>query len=150
MIWAKPVFALAILVIGGIYAPIILPILSVPAFLSYEHKLGIEQQKFENQPQGVLPQIYADMFGWEQIAQRVAAYYHTLSPEEQRKTAIFANTPAKASSFWARAANAICKPSALATRSSATQKTRSLALTSGSQSITAAVSSGTCKRSGLS
>jgi MFS family permease len=91
MIWAKPVFALAILVIGGIYAPIILPILSVPAFLSYEHKLGIEQQKFENQPQGVLPQIYADMFGWEQIAQRVAAYYHTLSPEEQRKTAIFAN-----------------------------------------------------------
>lgn len=90
-LWVKPTLALAIAAVSGIYIPTILPILSVPHFLSYEHALGIEQQKFENQPQGVLPQIYADMFGWEQIAQRVAAYYHTLSPEEQRKTAIFAN-----------------------------------------------------------
>ncbi|MGA7382184.1 MAG: glycosyltransferase family 39 protein [Terriglobales bacterium] len=90
-IWTKPALALGIIAISGIYAPTIVPILSVPHFLAYEHKLGIEQQKFENQPQGVLPQIYADMFGWEEIAQRVAAYYHTLSPEEQSKTAIFAN-----------------------------------------------------------
>jgi hypothetical protein len=90
-IWAKPVLALAITAIGGIYAPTILPILSVPTFLAYEHKMGIQQQKFEHMQPGVLPQLYADMFGWEGIAQRVAAYYHTLSPEQQRKTAIFAN-----------------------------------------------------------
>jgi len=90
-IWARPALALAIIAVGGIYAPTILPILSVRAFLAYEHKMGIEQQKFEHTPPGVLPQLYADMFGWEEIAQRVAAYYHTLSPEEQRKTAIFAN-----------------------------------------------------------
>ncbi|WP_353069942.1 hypothetical protein RBB75_06460 [Tunturibacter empetritectus] len=90
-IWVKPALALAILAVGGIYAPTILPILTVPDFLAYEHKTGIEQQKFENMPQGVLPQLYADMFGWEQIAQRVAVYYHSLSPEEQQKTAIFAN-----------------------------------------------------------
>jgi Dolichyl-phosphate-mannose-protein mannosyltransferase len=89
--WTKPALALAIATISGIYAPTILPILSVPTFLAYEHKMGIEQQKFENQPQGVLPQIYADMFGWQEVAQTVAAYYQTLSPEEQRKTAIFAN-----------------------------------------------------------
>jgi hypothetical protein len=90
-VWVKPALALAIAALSGIYIPTILPILSVPSFLSYEHTLGIQQQKFENQPQGVLPQIYADMFGWEPITQRVAAYYRTLSPEEQRKTAIFAN-----------------------------------------------------------
>jgi len=90
-IWVKPSLALAIAAIGGIYAPTILPILSVPAFLAYEHTMGIEQQKFEHTKPGVLPQLYADMFGWEGIAQRVAAYYHTLSPEEQRKTAIFGN-----------------------------------------------------------
>ena len=90
-VWVKPVLAMAIVAASGIYIPTILPILSVPHFLSYEHAMGIEQQKLENQPQGVLPQIYADMFGWEQIAQRVAAYYNTLSPEEQQKTAIFAN-----------------------------------------------------------
>jgi hypothetical protein len=90
-IWAKPTLALAILAVGGIYAPTILPVLSVPAFLAYEHTVGIEQQKFEHTKPGVLPQLYADMFGWEEIAQRVAAYYRTLSPEEQQKTAIFAN-----------------------------------------------------------
>ncbi len=90
-IWVKPVLALAMAVVCGIYIPTVLPILSVPHFLAYEHKMGIEQQKFEHMQPGVLPQLYADMFGWEQIAQRVAAYYHTLSPEEQRKTAIFAN-----------------------------------------------------------
>jgi len=90
-IWVKPGLALAMTVICGIYVPTILPILSVPSFLAYEHKMGIEQQKFEHMQPGVLPQLYADMFGWEGISQRVAAYYHTLSPEEQRKTAIFAN-----------------------------------------------------------
>jgi len=90
-IWAKPALALAIIAVGGIYAPTILPILSVPHFLAYERTMGIEQQKFEHIPQGVLPQLYADMFGWEGIAQRVAAFYHTLSPEEQQKTAIFSN-----------------------------------------------------------
>jgi hypothetical protein len=90
-VWAKPTLALAIAAIAGIYAPTILPILSVTNFLAYEHALGIEQQRFENQSQGALPQLYADMFGWEEVAQRVGAYYRTLSPEEQRKTAIFAN-----------------------------------------------------------
>jgi hypothetical protein len=89
--WTKYAVAIAIAAVSGIYAPTILPLLSVPHFLAYEHKMGITQQKFENQPEGALPQIYADMFGWEEIAQRVAAYYHTLSPEEQKKTAIFAN-----------------------------------------------------------
>lgn len=90
-IWVKPSLALAMTAVCSIYVPTILPILNVPSFLAYEHKMGIEQQKFEHMPPGVLPQLYADMFGWEEIAQRVAAYYHTLSPEEQRKTAIFAN-----------------------------------------------------------
>ena len=90
-IWAKPALALGIAAVAGVYAPTILPILSVPHFLAYEHKLGIEQQKFEHEKEGVLPQLFADMFGWEEMAQRVAAYYQTLSPEEQKKTAIFAN-----------------------------------------------------------
>jgi Dolichyl-phosphate-mannose-protein mannosyltransferase len=90
-IWAKPALATAMIVVSAIYLPTILPVLSVPHFLAYEHELGIEQQKFEHADTGVLPQLYADMFGWEEIAQRVAAFYHTLPPEERQKTAIFAN-----------------------------------------------------------
>jgi hypothetical protein len=90
-IWAKPALALGIAAVAGVYAPTILPVLSVPDFLAYEHKLGIEQPKFEHQKEGVLPQLYADMFGWDEMAQRVGAYYRTLSPDDQRKTAIYAN-----------------------------------------------------------
>ena len=89
--WVKPALAISMTAICGIYVPTILPILSVPGFLTYEHRMGIEQQKFEHTQQGTLPQLYADMFGWEEIAQRVAAFYNSLSPDEQRKTAIFAN-----------------------------------------------------------
>ena len=35
--------------------------------------------------------IEAAGIGWQEVAQTVAAYYHTLSPDEQNKTAIFAN-----------------------------------------------------------
>jgi Dolichyl-phosphate-mannose-protein mannosyltransferase len=90
-VWVKPALAAAMTVISGIYIPTILPILSVPHFLAYEHRMGIEQQRFEHMQPGVLPQLYADMFGWEGMTQTVAVFYHTLSPEEQRKTAIFAN-----------------------------------------------------------
>ena len=90
-VWAKPALAIAITVIAGIYAPTLLPVLSVPHFLAYEHTMGIEQAKFEHSKEGVLPQLYADMFGWDQMAQHVAKYYYSLPPEERRRTAIFAN-----------------------------------------------------------
>jgi hypothetical protein len=98
-VWAKPALALGIVAVGGIYAPTIVPLLSVPHFLAYEQKLGIEQQKFEHSAQGVLPQLFADMFGWDEMTQRVAAYYHTLSPEEQQKTAIFGNNYGEAAAI---------------------------------------------------
>ena len=89
--WTKPALALAITAISVLYLPMALPVLSVPSFLAYEHKLGIPPQRFEHNKQGALPQIYADMFGWPQIVQRVAAFYHTLPPDVQQQTAIFAN-----------------------------------------------------------
>ena len=90
-IWAKPALALAVAAISGIYLPLAIPVLSVPAFLAYEHTMGITQQRFEHNKVGVLPQIYADMFGWPEIAARVAAFYHTLPPDVQSRTAIFGN-----------------------------------------------------------
>jgi Dolichyl-phosphate-mannose-protein mannosyltransferase len=86
--WARPAYAALILAIGALLGPVAFPILPVKTFIAYTHKLGIEQPKFEHQPQSVLPQLYADMFGWEDRVKMVAAYYHSLSPEEQKITAI--------------------------------------------------------------
>jgi 4-amino-4-deoxy-L-arabinose transferase-like glycosyltransferase len=88
MKWFRPVYALAMLVVGALIAPTALPLLPVKAYIAYTKALGIQQQKFENEPQSQLPQIYADMFGWEERVRTVAAYYRSLSPEEQRVTAI--------------------------------------------------------------
>jgi hypothetical protein len=89
--WTRPALALAMAAVSALYLPMALPVLSVPSFLAYEQDVGIRQPKFEHNRPSVLPQIYADMFGWQEMAERVAAFYHTLPPEEQRQTAIFAN-----------------------------------------------------------
>ncbi len=86
--WFRPVYALAMLVVGILIAPTAVPLLSIEGYIAYTKKLGIKQQKFEHQPESQLPQIYADMVGWEERVKIVAAYVHSLSPEEQKVTAI--------------------------------------------------------------
>jgi 4-amino-4-deoxy-L-arabinose transferase-like glycosyltransferase len=89
--WIRPALAWAIFIVSAIHVPTIFPLLNVPTLLAYQQTLGITQQRFENQRQGVLPQLYADMFGWQEMAQTVGTYFATLTQEEQRTTAIFAN-----------------------------------------------------------
>jgi len=88
--WFRPVYACAMLAFGALITPIAFPVLSIPQYIAYVQKLGIQQPKFENQPQSELPQIYADMVGWEERVKIVADYFHSLTPEEQRVTAIAA------------------------------------------------------------
>ena len=72
----------------GSIAPTAIPLLSIEGYIAYTKKLGIHQQKFEHQPESQLPQIYADMEGWEERVKIVAAYFHSLPPQEQKVTAI--------------------------------------------------------------
>ena len=76
------------LAVGALIAPTIFPILPVKTFIAYSNRMGITQQKFENQPQSELPQIFADMCGWEERVKIVADYFHSLPPDEQKVTAI--------------------------------------------------------------
>ena len=89
--WFRPAFALTMLLVGALIAPTAIPLFSIQRYLAYTKRLGIQQQKFENQPEGRLPQIFADMVGWEDRVKIVAAYVHSLPPEEQKVTAIGAS-----------------------------------------------------------
>ena len=72
--------------------PVVLPVLPIDAYLRYQAHLPFGIPKSEhNQDTVTLPQFYADEFGWEDMVARVAGVYHSLSPEEQSRTAIFAN-----------------------------------------------------------
>ena len=89
--WFRPMYALAMLIVAAPMAPTAIPLLSVQQYIAYSKRLGIHQQKFENQPQSQLPQIYADMMGWENRVKIVAAYFQSLPPEQQKVTAIGAS-----------------------------------------------------------
>jgi hypothetical protein len=84
-------FAAAVLA-GAALVPLAAPVLSPEDFLRYEGWLGMRPPEFEHQNNGPLPQYFADEFGWEDMVREVARVFHTLTPAEQAKTAIFANS----------------------------------------------------------
>lgn len=89
--WIRPVYAVTMFLIGALIAPTAIPLLSIPKYMAYTERLGIQQQRFENQADSQLPQIFADMVGWEERVKLVADYFHSLPPAEQKITAIGAS-----------------------------------------------------------
>jgi len=75
---------------GLLLAPLALPILPVKTFIEYSGFIGMEPVTYEEKEMAQLPQYYADMFGWENMAATVAGVYHSLPAEEKSKTSIFA------------------------------------------------------------
>ena len=88
--WAKPTYAAVLVLTGILLAPFgYFPILPVRAYIDYAKALHFEPPRIENHAMGPLPQIYADQFGWKEMAEAVASAYSKLSPEDQRNCAIF-------------------------------------------------------------
>jgi len=74
----------------AVQLPIVIPVLPLNAFVRYQADLGIKPANTERSFAGaVLPQYYADELPWENMVAAVARVYRSLTPEEQRKTAIF-------------------------------------------------------------
>jgi hypothetical protein len=70
--------------------PLMLPVLPIDTFIRYQSHLPFELPKTERSFIGEsLPQYYADEFPWPGLAKAVAGVYHSLTPEEQAKTAIY-------------------------------------------------------------
>lgn len=88
---ARIVYGTVIVITAAIFAPIFAPLLPVQTYIRYQKWLGFEPPKTETQDSGLLPQYFADEFGWEDMVREVARIYHSLPPEEQAKTAVFAN-----------------------------------------------------------
>jgi len=89
--WSRAVYGVLVLLSTIILAPTVSPILSPQGAIVYQKKLGFEPPKAENQRTGALPQYFADEFGWREMTEETARVYKSLAPEEQTRTAIFAN-----------------------------------------------------------
>ena len=72
-------------------APMFLPVLSPERFIWYEVKFYMAPPEVEHARTGLLRhQIYADMFGWDNLAREVAQAYNNLPPDVRSRTAILA------------------------------------------------------------
>lgn len=88
--WPAARVALAGLVAAGGAAllPFGVPVLPVASFIAYEARLGLVPSTGEHRKVSVLPQYYADMFGWPELAALVARAYAAL-PATDRADAVF-------------------------------------------------------------
>jgi hypothetical protein len=91
--WLKPAFSAAILALILLYGmigwPFAMPMMPVERFIAYEHALGVAPEKWETMSLNQLPQQYADMFGWPEMARAVALVYDRLPPEERAECGIY-------------------------------------------------------------
>jgi hypothetical protein len=75
----------SVIAIGALMAPLTLPILPVKDFIRYQQAVGFMPSTGTHARTGILPDYYADMFGWPQIAAQVAAVYRSLPPRDREK-----------------------------------------------------------------
>ena len=80
-----------LVLLGAVFAPIALPLLSPANYVAYQQKLGLAPQKTEVAHVGPLPQLWGDQFGWPELVEEVAEIYWALPEEERLRTGIFAS-----------------------------------------------------------
>ena len=94
--WIQQIDLSFVIIIGIIILPFAIPILSVDNFIKYQNIIGIAPQSSERHQLSELPQFYADMFGWENMARSVSEVYQRLSDDEKKNTVIYGNNYGRA------------------------------------------------------
>jgi len=89
--WVKYSIIIPVLVSGILISPLARPLLSPDKFIEYQSAMGLEPPSSEGKQLEKLPQFYADMFGWEDLARNVSKVYLSLSEDERKTTVIYCN-----------------------------------------------------------
>jgi 4-amino-4-deoxy-L-arabinose transferase-like glycosyltransferase len=88
--WVTPALVVLFVVAGVAIMPIAMPVLSPETYLAYTRTIGITQPALENQEQGALPQLFADMHGWQELVEAVDRAAESLTPEERGRAVVLA------------------------------------------------------------
>jgi hypothetical protein len=79
--------------------PFSIPVLPPQKFVAYEKKIGFAPKDSENHDATILPQFYADRFGWHEMVEKVARIYNSLPPQERAVTGIYTGNYGEASAI---------------------------------------------------
>ena len=95
--WLKYAIAIQIIISGIILSPFARPTISLEQFLKLQSALGLEPPSNEGQTlEKDIPQFYADMHGWEDLAKDVSKVYQSLPKEERKTTLVYCSNYGKA------------------------------------------------------
>ena len=89
-----------------LFLPLVLPLLSINQtlnFISYLHKKAPFMNfitTWEDHKLHPLTQDYADMFGWNEMAEKAGKVYHSLTPEQQKHTILITDNYGEAGAMY--------------------------------------------------
>jgi hypothetical protein len=89
--WLRVSYPVVLILTGFATLPFGVPLLPLDTFIQYSKGVPYARRvKTERDATAALPQIYADMIGWENMAGTIERVYHGLPENEQRSCAILA------------------------------------------------------------
>jgi len=88
--WVAPMVATLFAIAGIAIVPIVVPVMSPELLIAYTRSIGISQPALENHEQSPLPQIFADMHGWQALVDTVERVAESIPPAERRRAIVLA------------------------------------------------------------
>jgi len=85
------VYAVILLVGLVVFFPFSVPVLPRQQWLAYAERLHYMPKDSENHAATLLPQFFADRFGWEDLAKQVSVIYNSLPADERARTGVLAS-----------------------------------------------------------
>jgi hypothetical protein len=98
---AALVSAYAVLLAVGfvLTVPFSIPVLSPQKFVAWSKTMHFTPKDSENHDATILPQFYADRFGWHEMVEKVGRIYNSLPPQERAVTGIYTGNYGEASAI---------------------------------------------------
>jgi hypothetical protein len=87
--WLNPALLVVMIALAALLAPTVVPILPPEKLVAYMKAIHFEPPRTETSHTAALPQLFADQFGWEELARTVAHVYTHLDPEDRKRAGIF-------------------------------------------------------------
>ncbi|MBS1653918.1 MAG: glycosyltransferase family 39 protein [Bacteroidetes bacterium] len=90
--WTRYVMLIFSLAFGLFSLPLTLPVAKPAQLAKYYEKTGLNKTgsfKWEDLQMHPLPQDFADMIGWKEMAMKAGAVYNSLPEEERKRTAVY-------------------------------------------------------------
>ncbi len=80
-------------------APLVVPLLPPADYVNYAAAVGVSAPNSEGKEVAELPQFFADMHGWEELAANVSQVYHALPEIERKRISIHAQNYGEAAAL---------------------------------------------------